>query len=192
MPFKIIIMEFKWRKWNRAIHRDLGYIFVAMTIIYSLSGIAVNHINDWNPNYAISVREFDAEIPGQVQMIDKETVINMLTGVGEQNNYKKHYFPRNDQLKVFLDGGNVVVDLKTGSGYIEKIKRRPVFHLVNFLHYNPGKWFTLFSDIFAGALIVLAISGLFILKGKNGIKRRGAILTVVGIIIPLIYILIFY
>jgi hypothetical protein len=185
-------MEFKWRKWNRAIHRDLGYIFVAMTIIYSLSGIAVNHINDWNPNYAISVSEFNAEIPNQAQMIDKETVINMLTGIGEQNNYKKHYFPRNDQLKVFLDGGNVVVDLNTGSGYKEKIKRRPVFHLVNFLHYNPGKWFTLFSDIFAGALIVLALSGLFILKGKNGIKRRGAILTAVGIIIPLIYILIFY
>ncbi|MBM3437450.1 MAG: hypothetical protein FJY07_14685 [Bacteroidetes bacterium] len=185
-------MEFKWRRWNRAIHRDLGYIFVAMTIIYSLSGIAVNHINDWNPNYVISVREFEADIPGPVQSIDKAVVMKMLDRIGEKNNYKKHYFPRSSQLKVFLDGGNVTVDLTSMTGYLEKIKRRPVFHLVNFLHYNPGKWWTLFSDIYAGALIILAISGLFILKGKNGITRRGAVLTITGIIIPLIYILIFY
>lgn len=185
-------MEFKWRKWNRAIHRDLGYVFVALTIIYSLSGIAVNHINDWNPNYVISMREFKAEVPDQAQMIDKETVLNMLDRIGEKSNYKKHYFPRSSQLKVFLDGGNATVDLLSKSGYLEKIKRRPVFHLVNFLHYNPGKWWTLVSDIYAGALIILAISGLFILRGKNGITRRGAILTGVGIIIPLIYILIFY
>jgi uncharacterized protein len=185
-------MEFKWRKWNRATHRDLGYFFVAMTIIYSLSGIAVNHIHDWNPNYVISVREFDADIPQDAQSIDKEKIMNMLISIGEQNNYKKHYFPSSDQLKIFLEGGNITVDLTTGKGYLEKINRRPVFHLVNFLHYNPGKWWTLFSDIFAGALIVLSVSGLFILKGKNGIKRRGTILLISGIILPLIYILIFY
>jgi hypothetical protein len=186
------MMEFKWRKWNRATHRDLGYVFVAMTIIYSLSGIAVNHLHDWNPNYVISVREFPAEIPDHPQGIDKEKVLVMLDLIGEKANYKKHYFPRNDQLKIFLEGGNVTVDLVSKAGYIEKIKRRPVFHLVNFLHYNPGKWWTLFSDIYAVALIILAISGLFILKGRNGITRRGAILTTIGIIIPLVYILIFY
>jgi hypothetical protein len=54
------------------------------------------------------------------------------------------------------------------------------------LHYNPGNLWKWFSDIFSVALIVLGISGLFILKGKNGIKHRGAWLTIAGIIIPLI------
>ena len=43
----------KWRKWNNIIHRDLGYLCVGLTIIYSISGIAVNHVDEWNPNYNI-------------------------------------------------------------------------------------------------------------------------------------------
>jgi uncharacterized protein len=185
-------MKFKWRKWNRVIHRDFGYIFFAMTVIYCLSGIAINHLDDWNPNYIITVKDFQTKIPQSASQVDKETVIKMLGKIGEQENYKKHYFPKSDQLKVFLDGGNIIVDLESGNGTIEKIKRRPVFHPMNFLHYNPGKWWTLFSDIFAGALILIAVTGLFILKGKNGITRRGAILTIVGTIIPIIYLILFY
>jgi uncharacterized protein len=185
-------MEFKWRKWNRVVHRDFGYFFFAMTVIYSLSGIAINHLDDWNPNYVITIRDIEADIPHSIGQIDKPAVIKMLKVLGEEENYKKHYFPRGDQLKVFLDGGNIVVDLESGNGTIEKIKRRPVFHPMNFLHYNPGKWWTLFSDIFAGALILIAITGLFILRGKNGITRRGAILTVIGIAIPVVYLILFY
>lgn len=185
-------MEFKWRKWNRVIHRDFGYIFFAMTVIYSLSGIAINHLNDWNPNYVITVNDFQADIPQRAEQINKTTVLKMLSELKEEKNYKKHYFPNSNQLKVFLDGGNVIVDLDSGNGTIEKIKRRPIFHPVNYLHYNPGKWWTLFSDVFAGALIIIAITGLLILKGKNGITRRGAVLTILGIIIPVIYLILFY
>jgi len=185
-------MKFKWRKWNRAIHRDLGYLFVAMTIIYSISGIAINHINDWNPNYIITNNEIHVQISSDPRKIDKEDVLNILSQIGEENNYKKHYFPGQTQLKIFIDGGNAVIDLATGNGVIEKIKRRPLLHAMNFLHYNPGKWWTLFSDIFAGALIILSITGLFIIRGKNGIKGRGAILTLIGIVLPILYLIFFY
>jgi len=185
-------MKIKWRKWNRAIHRDLGYLFVAMTIIYSLSGIAINHLNDWNPNYVITIYNVHVDLSHEKSSIDKNEVKNILGRIGEEDNYKKHYFPGNNQLKVFIDGGNVIFDLDTVDGVVEKIKRRPLFHAMNFLHYNPGKWWAIFSDIFAGALIVLAISGLFIIRGKNGIKGRGAILTIIGIILPILYLIFFY
>lgn len=185
-------MKIKWRKWNRAVHRDLGYLFVAMTIIYSLSGIAINHLNDWNPNYIITISDVQVDISQDRSQIDKNEVINILSQIGEEDNYKKHFFPGTNQLKVFIDGGNAIFDLDTGEGVIEKIKRRPIFHAMNFLHYNPGKWWAIFSDIFAGALIVLAISGLFIIRGKNGIKGRGAILTIVGILLPILYLIFFY
>ncbi len=184
-------MKFKWRKWNRAIHRDLGYVFFALTVIYSISGIAVNHINDWNPNYKISYEEIYYDI-GDKSNIDKTRVLEFLKTINEDDNYKKHYFPSSTELKIFIDGGNILIDLETDEGYIEIIKRRPLLHAVNYLHYNPGKWWTWASDIFAGALIILAFTGLFIIRGKNGIKRRGAILTIVGIILPLIYLMLFY
>ena len=81
-------MKFKWRKWNRATHRDLGYLFVAMTIIYSLSGIAINHLNDWNPNYVITVEDIQVQIPSDKSKIDKKEVINILSQIGEEDNYK--------------------------------------------------------------------------------------------------------
>ena len=59
-------MAFKWRKWNRAVHRDFGYLFFGMTIIYALSGIAINHINDWNPNYKVYTEDIKvAPYPGK-------------------------------------------------------------------------------------------------------------------------------
>jgi len=185
-------MRFKWRKWIRDIHRDLGYIFFAITVAYALSGIALNHINDWNPNYIISIKENNfGQLPGK-SAIDRDFVKKMLAEIGEEGKYKNHYFPEEGQLKIFITGGNIVVELETGFGYTEKIKRRPVFHLVNYLHYNPGKWWTVSSDIYSVALILLAITGLFMVRGPRGITRRGAWLTAAGILIPLLFILLFY
>jgi hypothetical protein len=185
-------MKFNWHRWNKAIHRDLGYVFFAMTIIYAISGIAINHLKDWNPNYVITNKGVKVEIPSDYRQISKEDILQILADLGEKGNYKKHYYPGNEELKVFIDGGTLVINLETGSGQLEKIRRRPVLHAMNYLHYNPGKWWTLFSDIYGVALVLIAVTGLFVLKGKNGISRRGAILTIVGIIIPLVFLLIFY
>jgi len=175
------------RKINRVVHRDFGYFFTGMIIIYALSGIALNHRNDWNPNYIITTKALTLNIPSAVNSDEKETVNNLLKQMGEEDNYRKHYFPADDKLKIFLNGGGSVnINLNTGKTLFEKLKKRPLFFEVNFLHYNPGNVWKWFSDIFAVALIILGISGLFILKGKNGIKRRGAWLTIAGVIIPLI------
>ena len=56
-------MAFKWRKWNKAVHRDFGYFFFGMVVIYSLSGIAINHINDWNPNYVVITEDIEVNPP---------------------------------------------------------------------------------------------------------------------------------
>lgn len=178
-------MKFKWRKWNRVIHRDFGYLFFGMTIIYALSGIALNHLDDWNPNYII--KTYEVKVTGMTGDLGKEDVKDLLNAIGEPGTYKKHFYPNEDYLKIFIDNGSVVIDTETGEGVVEKVKRRPVFHEFNYLHYNPAKWWTYFSDLYSIALMMLAISGLFILKGKLGITGRGAWLTVLGIIIPLIF-----
>jgi hypothetical protein len=68
-------------------------------------------------------------------------------------------------------------------------KKRLFFRDANYLHYNPSTYWTWFSDIFSGALILLAISGILIPRGTDGITARGAWLSLVGIIIPLVFIL---
>jgi len=181
--------KLKWRKWFRVIHRDFGYLFFGVTLIYAISGIAINHLNDWNPNYVITAENIQTSLNLNS---DKEEILAMLEDNGERKNYKNHYFPSENGLKIFLKDGVVYVNLSSGKGLIEKSKRRLVFREMNYLHYNPIKYWTWFSDLYAGALIALAITGLFLVRGKKGITGRGAWLTILGFLIPLIYLLIYF
>ncbi len=176
-------------KLNKVLHRDLGYLFAGMIIIYAISGIAVNHRQDWNPNYIINKQEFKYNKPVQKENINNEIIMDILKIAGEDSNYKNHYFPDDVSLRIFVDGGNVLMDLQTGDCILETNRKRALFYQVNFLHYNPGRIWTWFSDFFCVVLVFLSIGGLFILKGKNGLKWRGAILSTIGVIVPVIFLL---
>jgi len=183
-------MTFNWRKWNKAIHRDFGYFFLGMTIIYGLSGIALNHMQDWNPNYVIINKEIQVDLTNK--KLDKAEIKAILDKYDETGSYKNHYYPNDNILKVFIEDGTVIINIKTGEGLLEKTKRRPLFREVNYLHYNPIKYWTWYSDIFSGALILLGITGILIPRGAKGITKRGAWLTIIGIVIPIIYLFAYF
>ena len=50
------------RKWSRILHRDIGFFFIGTTLIYAISGIALNHLSDWNPNYSVENKHFKTDI----------------------------------------------------------------------------------------------------------------------------------
>ncbi len=178
----------KLRKWSRILHRDIGFFFIGATIIYGLSGIALNHMSDWNPNYSVDLDEFVTDIKLDKASITDEKVLMLLDEIDNRKNYKKYYFPQEPYLKIFLKGGSTVyVNTVTGNGEKETLRKRAVFYQVNYLHYNPDAWWMWFSDIFAGALIFLAITSLFMVRGKKGAWGRGGIYTALGIIIPLLF-----
>ena len=180
----------KWRKWNKVVHRDFGYFFLGMTIIYALSGIAINHMKDWNPNYIVITEDIQTE-----PFSDKPTraeIKELLEPYDEDENYKNHYYPSDNILKIFIKDGTVLINLDTGKGLLETTRRRPLLREVNYLHYNPIKYWTWFSDIFSGTLILLGVTGILIPRGSKGITKRGAWLTVLGFIIPLIYLFIYF
>jgi hypothetical protein len=181
----------KLRKLNRITHRDIGYLITGLTIIYALSGIALNHKHNWNPNYIIDQEIFTTNVRFEREILDDEGVLVFLDEFDERENFKTFYYPAGDMLTIFLVGGSIHVNVITGKGYIERLTKRPLLYQLNFLHYNPGKWWKYFSDIYCVSLILVTVTGLFIVKGRNGIARRGAILTVIGIILPLIFLLIY-
>jgi len=174
------------------LHRDIGYFFIGTTIIYGLSGIALNHMSDWNPNYSVEINHFTTDLNLEKTASLKNNILNLLDKIDSRENYKSHYYSSNTTLKIFLKGGSsIVVNTKSGNGRAEYLKRRPVFYEVNYLHYNPNKIWTWFSDIFAGALILFAITSFFMVKGKNGISGRGGIYTILGILIPLLFLMLY-
>ncbi len=176
-----------FRKWNRILHRDIGYFFFGMTLIYCISGIALNHKNDWNPNYDITYEDITITDNIDKASVNKDWVLALLKQHNEADHYKKYFFPDSNTLKIFIDNGSVSIDMESKEGYIEKIARRPFFFQINFLHYNPGKWWLWFSDSFCVGMIIIAISGLFIMaKSKHSLSRRGIWFILAGLALPIL------
>ncbi|HHK42648.1 MAG TPA: hypothetical protein ENJ50_09550, partial [Planctomycetaceae bacterium] len=165
----------------------VGYLIVGMTLLYAVSGLAVNHIDDWNPNFIIHRRAIRAPAVGEARSVDRTWIDTVLGPLGEVRNYRAHDFPTPKKVKIYLDDGSVFVDLRTGEGVYESIRRRPIFYQINQLHIEPRNVWLVFSDCYAASLIVVCITGMFVLKGKKGITGRGAWLTGAGFLIPLVF-----
>lgn len=181
----------KLRRWNVAWHRDLGYFFSSLIIIYCISGLALNHVNDWNPDFII--HKETVQLP---KKYDRSEVNNeLLAGFSKlvkEDNYKVYDFPTNNQVKVYYDNATLHINLDTGMGEYERLVKRHLFYESNVLHRNSLKGWKWVSDIFAVMLIVISITGLFILKGKYGFKRRGLWIMLAGFLLPVAAILLFY
>lgn len=183
----------KWRKWNTAIHRDLGYLCAGLTLVYAVSGVAVNHRADWNPNYQVSERsvrvdDLDASAPSSPEYVRE--VLKRLEIGGE---VRGTFRPDPASLRIFLDENTVDVDLAAGEAVVQEVRDRPGLRQANFLHLNhPKKLWTYMADLYAVALALLAVTGLFVLRGRNGITGRGAWLTAAGVVIPAAFLLLYF
>lgn len=173
----------KTRKWIRVLHRDLGFVMVGLCLVYGISGILLNRIEKRDPSYKIEQRTEDFtrhltpdEFKKAWESVDGRPALNSIGETGEK-------------YRLLLQGGVGEYDPSTGSVYYETSKRKPFAYWVNRLHYNRVGGWSLMADIFAAGLIFFAVSGLFMVKGKNGIAGRGKWYLIIGLLIPVIYIL---
>ena len=180
----------KWRKWNNVLHRDIGYLAVGLTIIFAISGIAVNHVQDWNPNYRIVYHDINiSPFEGEFSPTTPRHVLDAL-GITEKP--QSIFRPSLDDLNIYLKNQTIEINLTTGIGRMETVEERPLLYDLNFLHLNHAKkWWTWFSDLYAVALLFLSISGLFVLKGKKGLMGRGKWLTGLGFLFPLFFLFLY-
>lgn len=180
------------RRWNAAVHRDLGYLCAGLTIVYAVSGIAVNHRADWNPSYAL--HEATAPLDGLDLSAPSEPgfVAAVLERLELEGRVRGTFRPDSASFRIFLENTAVTVDLAAGTATYEEVRPRPGLRQANFLHLNEAKklW-TWMADLYAVALLLLAVTGLFVLRGRNGITGRGAWLTAAGVAIPAVFLLLY-
>ncbi|MCX6183024.1 MAG: PepSY-associated TM helix domain-containing protein [Bacteroidetes bacterium] len=179
----------KVRRLNVALHRDLGYFFSSLIVIYCLSGIALNHVDDWNPDFIITKEKITFTKTYSKEQITKNEINEFGKLVGEEK-YKVFDFPTNDQVKIYYDNASLHLHLNNKIGVYEKVSKRPIFYQSNVLHRNSLKGWKWAADVFAFMLICITITGLFVLKGKYGITRRGKWFIAAGFLPPLIAIII--
>ena len=149
-----------WRPWLRAMHRDIGYVAVGLTFVYALSG-------------------------GDDDALAKAA----LAKLGVTQEPRDVYRAAPDDLQIVFDKRTLHVNTATGHVLDEGQKPRFFLRAANWLHLNRGKkaW-KYFADGYAAALLILAMSGMFMIAGKKGLIGRGAILVALGIAIPVLYV----
>ena len=175
-----------WRHLNNVLHRDIGYLAVGLTLVYGVSGLAVNHKADWNPSYRVqkTTQRIDPVVATERAEIIREALAKLAIGEQPRNAFR----PNPATLQLFFKELTYSVDLPTGNVIVEAAHPRPVLFEMNQMHLNtPKRLWTVVADAYAVALIVLAITGLFVLKGKLGITGRGAWLTGGGVLLPVAY-----
>ncbi|PLX88543.1 MAG: hypothetical protein C0618_04100 [Desulfuromonas sp.] len=175
-----------WSKLNRALHRDIGYLCCGLTLIYAISGVAVNHVDSWNPSYRLT--RITSNIGSLTQLPRQEHVPLILERVGEARTLKNVFPSAPEELTLFVEGNTIKVDLVTGETVQDRYVPRRFLYELNFLHLNhPKKLWTWCADIYAVGLAVLALTGLFVLRGRLGLVGRGGVLTAIGAAIPLFF-----
>ena len=163
------------RKWLHNIHRELSYLFAGVICVYAISGICLNHKRDFNSNITISRHELtlDGTFPASADSVSKETLHDLVAQLPDTETYTKHASVGENSVKVFFKGGSSLeIDMTDGTSRYEKIRRRPFFSSLNRLHYNPTRWWTWFSDIFAVCLLIITVTGLFMQIGRASCRER--------------------
>lgn len=176
----------KARRLNNSVHRDLGYLIVGLTLVFGVSGLALNHAADWNPSY----RQTRTNIQiAPLTATDRDGLVReALSKLSIDDAPLNAFRPDPDTLQLFFEGRTFLVDVPTGEVVIEETRPRPVLFLLNQMHVNASKgvW-TVIADLYAIALITMALTGMFVLRGRNGLTGRGKWLVMLGALVPLAY-----
>jgi len=180
------------RKWLgrpllRALHRDAGYLAVGLTCVYALSGIAVNHVKDWDPSFDNYERVHHLAKP--LSGDDAQITKLVLTRLAIRETPRDVYRAALDQLDITFDRRSLHVTPSTGDVLEQGQEPRFFLRAANYLHLNRGKraW-TYVADTYAALLLGLAVSGMFMLPGRKGLRGRGLILVLLGAAVPVAFV----
>jgi hypothetical protein len=158
---------------------------VGIALVYGISGIYLNHLDSKDP--AFYTEEGSLQLPSLLsvsELTDKWNEHKDLPAL-------KKIMPVDDtHYRLMLEGGIGVYNSADGHLDYEKHRKRFFVYWINHLHYNKVKGWGSIADIFACSLIFLAVSGIFIVKGKHGISGTGKWWLIAGLLIPVIYIII--
>jgi hypothetical protein len=179
----------RFRNICRFLHREVAYFAAGLAVIYGISGIAVNHIDSWNPSYRLGKEIFRIQPvpPGDTP----EVTAGVLAQLALQEPVKNVWRSSPTSLRLILEHATIDVDLSTGEAVRSGMVERPLLMEMNYLHLNHSKglW-TWIADLFALALLLLVLTGIFLPKGRLGLFGRGGLWLVLGVALPVAYLVI--
>ncbi len=171
----------------RNTHRDIAYFYLGLIIAFSLSGIFLNHRQDWHPRrYTFNTKEISVKLPDNQEMINDD-FISSFTIENAIDDQVRRFQLTETELRISYVNNDVEVNLASGKGKITTYKTTPILGQMTKLHVDTSKWWIYYSDIFGVAMLTIAFTGMFIQTGDKSFKKRGWKLALMGLIFPLIF-----
>ena len=159
--------------WMRSLHRDLGFLVIGLTIVFSISGILLVYRGTDLLMYEHHV----------AKTIDKELTTNEL---GQALKFRRFRAETKGDSIVF-DGGFYIQS--TGElDYTYKAQPKLLSKFNSFHKSSTRSTFHLVAIIYAILLFFLAISSLFMFKPGTRKFFRGIVITIIGIVATLLMI----
>lgn len=160
----------------RALHRDIGFLVIGITIILTLSGVSLIYR--------------DTNFLKKVTIIERQLEPDLEIGeIGQQLHLRDFKVEKTEGNIVFFNNGTY----NSSSGLaVYTAHQLPVFiNKINAFHKTVSKnamhWFLL---IYAFLLLFLAISSFWMFSPGSKSFKRGLILSVIGIVISLLIFLV--
>jgi hypothetical protein len=172
---------------SRTLHRDLGYFFTGLIIAFSLSGLLLNHRQDFNPlKYEYESREIQIPESMLVENVTDSIVTELNKEINITDNVRR-YGVYKDIVWISYKNADLEYNKQTGKGVFKRFIPTPVIAQMAQLHMSISKYWIYYSDIFAISLIIIAITGMIFPKGRNSFRKYGWKLTIAGLVFPLIF-----
>lgn len=170
----------------RNTHRDIAYFYVGLIIAFSISGIFLNHRRTFNP------RRYTHETKNVwINPFTKADVSDsFIANITEQlkiDDDLRRFQASEEELTISFASNDVKINMSNGSGSVTTYRTIPLLGQMTILHQDTSNWWIYYSDFFGAAMLTIAITGMFIERGKNSFKSRGFKLALLGIIFPLIF-----
>lgn len=169
-----------WRRWARAIHRDLGYFFIGACAVYGVSG------------FVLSMRSFGVDfandrVPVLVQLpagVPADSILLVWERYrGEFPAARSVRAGKGENVRLIAPGARLEYRPRDGQVFGELVKSRWGLSLLNRLHYNrKGAWEWI-GAFFGVGLVLLAVTGAVLLRGRQGFWRRGVWFMLAGLVV---------
>ena len=176
---------------NRNLHRDFAHFYFGLIIAFSLSGIVLNHRQDWYPmDYTFEQKEIQLDSDFDTSILeDPEATKAWALSLNPEGKFDGKRL-NGEKLRVYYKPSAIAdIDLSTGKGTLEFKRKVPLLGHSMYLHKTTNASWVWYSDIFGAAMLLIAITGVMIPLGKNGFKQRGWKLALAGMIFPLIFLM---
>ena len=187
----------------RSLHRDLGYFVIGLTLIYTITGIVLSgralgwleqtYVIEKNLAKYITKTEFIEKLELSFKELDSKSDIPISIMKSANKNIKRFKFlEEKDNILYFkARSNNINYDTKSGNVIYQYISYPPYLKSVISAHKASHEklWFYL-AILYSIILSFLAISAMFMVKGKFGFKRRGIYFMLAGIFLVLIFLFI--